>query len=121
MASGPEWDQRQLCPDGSCVGVIGDDGTCRVCGRAMPGWGDERQRGLFPPEDSGEGEDPGDEHGDEDDGDEDAGDDVAADSPDPGAGGWDDRQLCPDGSCVGVIGDDGQCTVCGKSATAQAS
>ena len=30
-----EWDQRQLCPDGSCVGVIGDDGTCKVCGRLV--------------------------------------------------------------------------------------
>ena len=25
--------RRKLCPDGSCVGVIGDDGRCRVCGR----------------------------------------------------------------------------------------
>ena len=24
---------RKLCPDGACVGVIGDDGKCRVCGR----------------------------------------------------------------------------------------
>jgi len=25
---------RRLCPDGSCVGVIGADGHCGVCGRA---------------------------------------------------------------------------------------
>jgi hypothetical protein len=24
---------RQLCPDGSCVGVLGPDGLCSVCGR----------------------------------------------------------------------------------------
>ena len=24
---------RKLCPDGACVGVIGDDGVRRVCGR----------------------------------------------------------------------------------------
>jgi hypothetical protein len=24
---------RRLCDDGSCVGVVGDDGVCRVCGR----------------------------------------------------------------------------------------
>ena len=24
---------RKLCPDGSCVGVIGPDGICKVCGR----------------------------------------------------------------------------------------
>src|ERR1041384_5224505 len=50
MAVG-EWDQRQLCPDGACIGVIGPDGTCKVCGRAAPNWGDERNRGLIDPED----------------------------------------------------------------------
>jgi hypothetical protein len=24
---------RQLCPDGACVGVLGPDGLCNVCGR----------------------------------------------------------------------------------------
>lgn len=24
---------RRLCDDGACVGVIGDDGVCRTCGR----------------------------------------------------------------------------------------
>ena len=23
---------RELCSDGGCIGVIGDDGRCRVCG-----------------------------------------------------------------------------------------
>jgi hypothetical protein len=26
-----EWDERKLCDDGACVGVIGDDGLCTVC------------------------------------------------------------------------------------------
>jgi hypothetical protein len=30
----PEWDDRKLCPDGACVGVIGANGTCNVCGRS---------------------------------------------------------------------------------------
>jgi hypothetical protein len=30
----PEWDDRKLCPDGGCVGLIGDDGKCNVCGRS---------------------------------------------------------------------------------------
>ena len=42
-----EWDKRQLCPDGACVGVIGQSGTCKVCGREAPNWGDERKRGLI--------------------------------------------------------------------------
>ncbi len=25
---------RKLCPDGSCIGVIGPDGRCKECGRA---------------------------------------------------------------------------------------
>lgn len=28
-----EWEGRKVCPDGACIGVIGDDGTCKVCGR----------------------------------------------------------------------------------------
>lgn len=32
VAAPPEPAARALCPDGACVGVIGDDGRCRVCG-----------------------------------------------------------------------------------------
>ena len=28
---------RRLCPDGSCIGVVGSDGRCRTCGRAGDG------------------------------------------------------------------------------------
>jgi hypothetical protein len=28
---------RRLCDDGSCVGVVGADGVCRVCGRRVEG------------------------------------------------------------------------------------
>ena len=139
MAVG-EWDQRQLCPDGACIGVIGPDGTCRVCGRAAPNWGDERNRGLIAPEDDDpdaanlaagvdedededddDGDD-GDEDGDEDDDDEDDDDDDDDDDeepPEPDAavaprGEWSGRRLCPDGACIGVIGPEGRCRVCGR-------
>ena len=144
MAVG-EWDQRQLCPDGSCIGVIGPDGTCKVCGRAAPNWGDERNRGLLPPDDQErdiaddddddlddddddlDGDDGDDDDDDDDDGDgEDEGDDLG----DGGANGlaasaaaheprgeWGERRLCPNGACIGVIGDDGRCKVCGRTAT----
>ena len=94
-----EWDRRQLCPDGACIGVIGDDGTCKVCGRAAPGWGDERQRGLR--------------------------DEAVVEkelekakvvAQPEGPDDFDDRKLCPDGGCIGVIGDDGKCRVCGRAA-----
>lgn len=130
-----EWDQRQLCPDGACVGVIGDDGTCKVCGRVAPNWGDERKRGLNPDEvDAADAADDDDEDDDEDfdDGDDVAGDDDDDDDEDEEAeddeldelapaapasiGDWTGRTLCPDGACVGVIGENGLCKVCGKSA-----
>jgi hypothetical protein len=107
-----EWDRRQLCPDGTCVGVIGPDGTCKVCGRVAPDWGDERRRGLV-----AAGDDAGDE-GDDDvvDGDP---DEIAPSAP--AVLGelkeWHRRRLCADGACVGVIGPDGRCKVCGKPAT----
>ena len=97
-----DWEQRQLCPDGTCVGVIGDDGLCKVCGRAAPNWGDERKRGMV-------------EEDDEEDAPEDEGPVALGAKPEP-AGEWDNRALCPDGACVGVIGDDGKCKVCGRSA-----
>lgn len=185
MAVG-EWDRRELCPDGSCVGVIGSNGQCKVCGRAATNWGNERERGLkdtgaaADADDDDEDEDDelaadGDEgdgdEGDGDEGDDDEGDDgrVSADgegdedgdadedddddddddedgdedddgdddddddddddedeeedSLDPStpsrlgaAKDWHQRKLCPDGGCVGVIGADGKCKACGRTA-----
>jgi len=117
-----DWNQRVLCPDGACTGLIGPDGTCKVCGHVMPNWGDERMRGLQPdPDDDVDAdEEPSDDDiddeadEDESDGDEDV-DEVAADAD---AGEWTERKLCDDGACVGVIGSNGTCTVCGKRSAA---
>ncbi|MCP4689294.1 MAG: hypothetical protein GY859_14670, partial [Desulfobacterales bacterium] len=27
-----DWDNRVLCSDGNCIGVIGRDGRCKECG-----------------------------------------------------------------------------------------
>lgn len=102
-----EWDRRELCPDGSCTGLIGPDGTCKVCGHAAPNWGDERKRGTV-----------------DDDTDDDEADDVVPDPIAPaakaeiGGGEWSARQLCSDGGCTGLIGADGTCKVCGKAGVA---
>ncbi len=121
-----DWDQRQLCPDGTCTGLIGSDGQCKVCGHAAPNWGDERTRGLATDdddkpddadddEDDGDGELDGDEQAadgasdDEDDDDEDK-DDIDDDA----AYEWSRRKLCPDEACVGVLGPNNKCKVCGK-------
>ena len=111
-----DWDNRELCPDDSCVGVIGADGTCGVCGRVSP-------RGART-EDAAASRD--DDHDKDDD---DTGEPAAA-AParvvvdgevidaEPGADpdDWDRRSLCPDGACTGVIGAAGRCSVCGRTA-----
>jgi hypothetical protein len=136
-----EWNHREVCPDGSCVGLIGPEGTCKVCGRAAPNWGDERKRGMIEPEEeedddddddedddaADEGDDGGDEDDDEDDEDDEDDDEeedeedeaaVPAEVAEPakGGGAWANRKLCSDGACVGVIGANGKCKVCGRSA-----
>jgi hypothetical protein len=86
-------DSRRLCPDGACIGVIGDDGRCRVCGLADDG-------SVQAPVTR----------------------EMEASTIDLGAGGdgggdafeGEDRELCPDGACIGVIGSDGRCKVCGR-------
>jgi hypothetical protein len=106
------WDDRRLCDDGACTGLIGNDGLCRVCGRASKFWGDERRRGMQ-----------------DDDGDADADDDADADADADSDDGEaaprraalravddddEDRRLCIDGGCTGLQDDNGRCKVCGK-------
>jgi hypothetical protein len=89
--------RRRLCTDGSCVGVIGADGRCGECGRteAQAAAGEEAATTA------------------------DFGSEPLAEAPEGGVapGGFDPtRRLCADGSCVGVVGDDGVCRVCGRRA-----
>jgi hypothetical protein len=87
--------RRKLCPDGACVGVIGADGVCSVCGRTEAEAESGEASRSIAAEASG-----GDEGGQGE------------------AGGFDaSRRLCDDGSCVGVVGDDGVCRVCGRRAS----
>ena len=105
-----DWDRRELCPDGSCTGLIGPEGTCKVCGRVAPNWGEERKRGTQDLADDDEVEDEVDD------------DPIKPATPVAiGGGEWTVRTLCSDGSCVGVIGADGKCKVCGKPGVAGAA
>jgi hypothetical protein len=112
---------RRLCPDGTCVGLLGDDGRCRVCGlradASTPGdrSTDELLAGAAADDDD-------DDHADAD--------DEADRSEAAGAGGGGDevrlsassggfrpdRRLCDDGSCIGVVDASGVCSVCGRRA-----
>ena len=96
--------QRVLCVDESCTGTMGSDGRCRVCGKvietdvrfervddmevmvAEP----EAENGPAPTLDS-----------------------PASDGTD--VDDWHLRELCPDESCIGTLGEDGRCRVCGRA------
>jgi hypothetical protein len=96
--------KRRLCPDGSCVGVLGPDGRCSVCQRPAGAGGES---GVEAPAEALAEADA-----------EASGDDARA--PEMGEGatsGFDPaRRLCDDGSCVGVVGTGGVCGTCGRKA-----
>ena len=122
--------KRDLCDDGNCLGVI-VGGKCNVCGAAATaaprdpgsggsgGSGDGDGAGVGAPRDPGSGDSGGSpvaalDGGPRDPGSGGGGAAVMAaadhDSFDPG------RQLCSDGACTGVLGSDGKCKECGRSA-----
>lgn len=97
-------EDRILCSDESCIGVVGPDGLCKECGR--------RYEGAEPlPGAAGGARAP-----------------DRSEAPVPGAGAgapltdaearWDpdERVPCPDEACVGILGRDGRCGTCGRSA-----
>lgn len=99
---------RRLCPDGACVGVLGPDGLCSVCRRTESA----AARGDDLPESTDEG--PVDAAPSSE-----APDSAPASRPasPASAAGFDaKRRLCDDGSCVGLVGADGLCGVCGRKA-----
>ena len=101
-----EWEQRTLCSDESCIGVIGPDGRCKECGLPYAGTFDTAKEET--PASDIEEADPDDEINAEP---EESGED---DTETPLDLEWEQRILCSDESCIGVIGPDGRCKECGK-------
>jgi hypothetical protein len=92
-----DWENRRLCSDDSCIGVIAADGRCRVCGLIDPkAPGDPA---LSPCRNAVKDEPQ-----------EPPSEDQVFEPRDPG---WEDRKLCSDESCIGTIGTAGRCRVCG--------
>ena len=105
-----DWENRVLCGDESCIGLVGPGGRCRECGLAFGA--------SVPTADTTEdvGHDPAAE---DDEPDISTGEvEVADDQDDTG---WENRILCSDGSCIGVIGPDGRCKECGLPRDSAAS
>lgn len=124
------WEERRLCPDGSCLGVVGADGACNECGRVDPEAArllDERaaaQRerkskvssaAVGEPADGDDGDEDGERDGEGDGENASAASSsaVGASAGEPGDD-WQRRQLCEDGACIGVV-IDGRCNTCGKA------
>ena len=113
-----EWENRVLCSDGNCIGVVGSDGRCKECGKPYEG----KLPAGFGTQPSTEKSEPTRQPESETDttpeppprqpggGDRSAGDDE-----------WENRVLCSDGNCIGVIGSDGRCKECGKPSSAESS
>jgi hypothetical protein len=102
----PEWENRILCPDGNCIGVIGPDGRCKECGIPSGNPAERAQTTAetvnTPPCGS-------------------TSDAETVNTPPCGSTSdsesdpeWENRKLCPDGNCIGIIGSDGRCRECGR-------
>ena len=105
-----DWDNRILCGDGNCIGVIGPDGRCNECGKkyedSLP------EAGAADKEDLSAGEDSPGETADIDAQPQSSADITAGEKTE--SDDWANRKLCNDGNCIGVIGPDGRCKECGK-------
>jgi len=107
-----DWENRILCRDGNCIGVIGVNGRCTECGLIFDA--SQESDDNFEPDDTApiETDDAASDDNAADDWDElgsiDDEDASVSDSD------WEDRKLCSDGNCIGVIGHDGCCRECGK-------
>ncbi len=107
LRTGFDPNDRELCPDGGCIGVIGADGLCADCGKASQTKGSSSAPRPSTSAPSTASNSPADTK-------------AAPDSPRESEGDEfdpDRRELCPDGACVGVIGANGRCAECGAAST----
>jgi hypothetical protein len=103
-----DWEKRVLCSDGNCIGVIGSNGRCKECGKPYDGELPLPKQSAPEQPDIRQESQP-DEKATEDEEMETEAADEADDSV------WENRVLCSDGNCIGVIGSDGRCKECGKT------
>jgi hypothetical protein len=109
--------RRRLCPDGACIGLLDDAGRCKECG-LVAGTRPADAAPAAPAPDQGQPEPEAQAQLDDDDHGEAsfAADGGADQAVGDGARFDPARRLCPDGACLGVLGSDGRCPVCGRTA-----
>lgn len=93
-----DWSRRTLCRDESCIGVIGADGRCKECGKTYTPSAVGAAAPVSTPPPAVLSADPP----------------AATAEPPDFDEEWENRRLCSDESCIGVIGADGRCRECGK-------
>ena len=110
------WENRKLCSDPACIGVIGSNGQCKECGK--PYEGDAFEDSPFAePDTESEFEtelDTGTDEIAEDQFEEHEESEAVGDGEPVTDEEWANRKLCSDPACIGVIGPDGRCKECGK-------
>ena len=104
-----EWEERTLCSDEACIGIIGPNGRCNECGKPYAGKpadadAEPDEALSLAPEKLLDEVDEDEKADHQDDQDEDENMDTQ----------WADRILCRDENCIGVIGPDGRCKECGR-------
>jgi hypothetical protein len=106
------WENRVLCSDESCIGIIGPDGRCKECGLPFEG---ELPADLATgaADDSVETSSASSQPSPE----EHPSETEQVSAQDSAEDEWSKRTLCSDESCIGVIGPDGRCKECGKAYT----
>ena len=107
-----EWENRVLCSDESCIGVIGSDGRCNECGKIYEG-----HKNTFDnesPQAAAESRPEPEPDTEPDTNSREAIEEKEETIKTDIDSGWENRVLCGDESCIGVIGLDGRCNECGK-------
>jgi len=102
------WDNRKLCSDAACIGVIGPDGRCKECGKAYEGEAFDDSPFTESESESVADEIVEDHEEEYEEAEAYNGDEAETDEE------WATRKLCSDAACIGVIGPDGRCKECGK-------
>ncbi len=96
-----DWEARALCSDESCIGVLGPDGRCKVCGRAGAKAAGAEAAGA---ETAGAVEN-----------NQDTPAEAAAEVAKVDDSDFAERELCPDDACIGVLDKGGRCNLCGAA------
>ena len=110
-----DWDDRILCSDESCIGIVGRDGKCKECGKVFDG---NLPEDLIGSPDNQTSEPTLEKHDEdnllESEKTENSEKGVLEPNEDDLELDWEKRILCSDENCIGIIDSDGKCKECGK-------